>query len=64
MMKRFTVYISDKEFEALKGAADGELRDYRDQARILIKSELERRGLLIPEGQKTKGKTAAGNGTN
>jgi hypothetical protein len=48
MMPRFTVKISEEELSALKASAAEDLRDFRDQARIFIKLELERRGLLLP----------------
>jgi len=60
MMPRFTVYISDDELKALKTAAASELRDFRDQARLLIKTELERRGLLETDTQQNPVKQAAG----
>ena len=52
MMPKFTIQISEDELRALKTVADGELRDFRDQARLIIRSELERRGFLPVEEAK------------
>jgi hypothetical protein len=51
-VRRFTIFVSEDELEALKVVAEKELRDYRIQARLLLKSELENRGLL----ERDKGK--------
>jgi hypothetical protein len=46
MMERFTIKITSQEREALQKLAEIELRDFREQARMIIKETLERRGLL------------------
>jgi hypothetical protein len=45
--QRVFLYLSDKEFEALKKVADEEMRDFRKEAAWLIRCELIRRGLII-----------------
>jgi len=59
MMPRFTVLLSDDELKALKTAAASELRDFRDQARLIIKSELLKQGLLATDDGKNLEKQAA-----
>jgi len=51
MLQRMTIYISEPEKAALKVIADEELRDIRTQARLLVRKDLERRGLL-PSSEK------------
>lgn len=46
MMERFTIKITSQEREALQKLAEIELRDFREQAHMIIKETLERRGLL------------------
>lgn len=46
MESRMTIVLSDQEREALRAISQRELRPMRDQARFLLRSELERRGLL------------------
>ncbi len=48
-MARVTIVLREDESKALVKLASTELRDPRDQARFLLRSELERRGLLQPE---------------
>jgi len=50
MMHRFTVKMSEAEIEALKKLAASEIRDFRNQARLIIKEDLIRRGLLETDG--------------
>lgn len=50
-MPRFTIRVSEEEFSALERSAKNDLRDFRSQARLLIRTELERRGLLDPENR-------------
>jgi len=50
MMPRFTVKMSEAEIEALKKLAASEIRDFRNQARLIIKEDLIRRGLLETDG--------------
>ncbi len=47
MMERFTIKITRQEREALQRLADKELRDFREQAHLIIKQTLENKGLLI-----------------
>ena len=46
MESRMTIVLSDEERAALRRASQQELRTMRDQARHLLRLELERRGLL------------------
>lgn len=48
MMERFTIKITSQEREALQRLADKELRDFREQAHLIIKQTLESQGLLNP----------------
>jgi len=45
-MSKLFVPLQRKEFEALFRLAESELRDPRQQAAVLIRRELEQRGLL------------------
>ena len=45
-MYRFTVKMKKEEVEALEKIAACELRDFRSQAALIIRQELEVRGLL------------------
>ena len=49
MLHRFTLKMSDEEFSALQTISDQELRDFREQARLMIRSELIRKGALNQE---------------
>lgn len=46
MESHMTIVLSDREREALRAISQRELRPMRDQARYLLRAELERRGLL------------------
>jgi hypothetical protein len=46
MMERFTIKITSQEREALQRLAEKELRDFREQAHLIIKQTLENQGLL------------------
>jgi hypothetical protein len=46
MMERFTIKITSQEREALQRLAEIELRDFREQAHLIIKRTLESQGLL------------------
>ncbi len=60
MLKKITVILSDQEKVALQAAAEREMRGVRDQARFVIRQELERRGLLKPDqAPATTGKAVA-----
>lgn len=50
-MRRMTVTLHQDEHEALITLAEQERRDPRDQAAILIRSELKRRGRLPVDEQ-------------
>lgn len=50
-MTRIMVTLRQDEREALRVLAERERRDPRDQAALLIRGELERRGLLLPDRQ-------------
>jgi hypothetical protein len=45
-MERMTVKLSTEERQALQNLAKFEVRDFRDQARYIIRKELESLGLL------------------
>ncbi|MHB0923026.1 MAG: hypothetical protein ACYC3H_03555 [Bellilinea sp.] len=60
MTAKLTVTISDSEYAALSALAWRERRNPRNQAAVLLKSELERRGLLVKDEAITSEKTAAG----
>jgi len=51
MLQRLTISLSRLEQQALETIAAIELRDMRDQARFILRQELERRGLLVIETQ-------------
>ena len=46
---RFQIVLESNEAEALLALARAELRDPREQARLLLRRELVRRKLLAPE---------------
>ena len=46
MLSRLSVTISDGERKALQALAEYELRGINEQARLIIRRDLERRGLL------------------
>jgi hypothetical protein len=55
-MVRLQIVLDPAEADALAAWAESELRDPRDQIRLVVRRELERRGLLhvtedAPEGQ-------------
>jgi hypothetical protein len=59
-MYRFTVKMPKEEVEALEKIAEVELRDFRAQAALIIREELQRRGLLARQAgtiHQEKGKT-------
>lgn len=47
-MERFTIRLQTDEKDAIWRLAQEERRDPRDQAALIIRQELERRGLLLP----------------
>jgi hypothetical protein len=47
-MIRITIPITETERDALRQLAKIELRDARQQAALILRNELERRGLLEP----------------
>jgi len=47
-MNRITVNLQQDEREALVVLAEQERRDLRQQAAVILRQELERRGLLSP----------------
>ncbi len=47
MTTRLTVTLSDDEADALVRISTAELRDPRDQLRLILRAELVQRGLLI-----------------
>lgn len=49
MLQRLTINLSQLERQALKTVAELDLRDIRDEARLIVRSELVRRGFLEPE---------------
>jgi hypothetical protein len=46
MMVKFQVSLDQESFKALRSLAENEYRDPRAQAALIIRQELERRGLL------------------
>jgi hypothetical protein len=50
-MSRVTIVLREDEQKALVELARAELRTPRDQALVLLRHELERRGLLPKEGE-------------
>ena len=46
MLTRITVTLTTQERDALRALAEKELRDTRAQAALIIREELQRRGLL------------------
>jgi hypothetical protein len=48
-MTRLMIYLSEDERVALQLMAEREVRGLRDQARLLVRQELERSGLLQPQ---------------
>jgi hypothetical protein len=48
-MSRITLTLQEKELSALIALANQELRDTREQAVLIIRQELSRRGLLSKE---------------
>jgi len=57
-MTRLICYLTDGEWDSLQRMADQELRSARDQARHIIRRELERAGLLAAEPSPTPAQTA------
>ena len=51
MLQRLTINLSKPEQEALERIAAIEIRDMRDQARFILRQELERRGFLQEDPQ-------------
>ena len=49
---RLILTVPKREKDALRFLADKEYRDYRAQAALIIRSELERLGLLVKEEPK------------
>jgi hypothetical protein len=47
-MVRIQIVLNPQEGRALTNLADRELRDPRDQVRLIVRQELERLGLLPP----------------
>lgn len=59
MMTRITVNLQASERSALLALAEIEKRNPRAQAALIIRTELERRGLLSPEMPPTNGQPGA-----
>ena len=55
MTTRLQITLSPREADALARLAGSELRDPRDQIRLMVRGELERSGLLLPDDQETAG---------
>ncbi len=58
---RITINITKVEREALHRLAEAEFRDTRQQASIIIRSELERRGLIQPNNENNDQKQQGAN---
>jgi len=56
---RITISLERRERAALMKLAKTELRSPRDQARHILRRELERRGLLPPADQQTQAEREA-----
>lgn len=52
MAVKFRIELDEKAFLALRNLADDEYREARTQAAIIIRTELQRRGLLVVEEPK------------
>ena len=50
-MTQITISLKDQEKMALRVLADKEFRDPRQQAALIIRKELQRRGLLILQSE-------------
>lgn len=46
MLSRLVITLNEAERNALQAIAASELRDMREQVRFILRSDLERRGLL------------------
>lgn len=57
--RRITITLQLAEVEALRVVAKHERRDVRNQAAVLLREELERRGLLRQAGQPGRGRQGA-----
>ncbi len=53
--RRITVTLTADELDALRALASQERRDTRQQAAFIIRRELERCGLLLPNGDVAAG---------
>lgn len=49
MMVKFQIKLNESDFRLLRNLADQEYRDPKQQAGILIREALEKRGLIQPE---------------
>jgi hypothetical protein len=49
MLERLTINLSRNEKQALETIATAEMRNLREQARFILRQELEKRGLLQAE---------------
>lgn len=54
-MSKVIVYLPEAEFDALQKLAQQEYRATRAQAAIIIRKELERLGLVVPESGQQAG---------
>ncbi len=54
IVTRLRLPLEQAEYSALLKAAGDELRNPVDQVRFILRSELERRGLLVIDSQNTK----------
>ena len=59
-MSRVVVTLCPVEREALINLALTEVRTPRDQARYIIRCELERRGFLLPDDRRPEAQTQEG----
>jgi len=58
MLTRIPIMLDERDIHALSRLAKHEYRDIRQQAAILIRQELERRGLLAATNQPAQDETA------
>jgi hypothetical protein len=56
-MARLTLTLTVEEKDALRTLAEKELRNSRDQARLILRQKLEVLKLLLPEAEKTEARS-------
>jgi hypothetical protein len=64
MLERFSIRMTTKERQALQKLADLAMRDFREQARVMILNELISHGLLDAAEYLPKAESEKGDGAN